>query len=64
MKTNKMGYFICGVLAAYGLVVACGNMDSKEVTKKKNDDDNSCLRKLFDCNKKNVPVETVKIVVE
>ncbi len=30
MKTNKIGHFICGVLATYGLVVACGNMkDSK-----------------------------------
>ena len=26
MKTNKIGHFICGVLATYGLVVACGNM--------------------------------------
>ena len=27
MKTNKMWHFVCGVLATYGLVVACGNMD-------------------------------------
>jgi len=27
MKTNKIGHFICGVLATYGLVVVCGNMD-------------------------------------
>ena len=27
MKTNKIGHFVCGVLATYGLVVACGNMD-------------------------------------
>ena len=27
MKTNKIGHFVCGVLATYGLVVACGNME-------------------------------------
>ena len=59
MKTNKIGHFVCGVLATYGLVVACGNTDSKEVVEKKNGDDNSCLGKLFDCNKKNAPVNVV-----
>ena len=27
MKTNKMEHFVCGVLATYGLVVACGNAE-------------------------------------
>ena len=30
MKTNKMEHFVCGVLATYGLVVACGNMKDHE----------------------------------
>ena len=29
METNKIGRFVCGVLATYGLVVACGNMKEK-----------------------------------
>ena len=33
MKTNKIGHFICGVLATYGLVVACGNMKNDEESK-------------------------------
>ena len=58
MKTNKIGHFVCGVLATYGLVVACGNM--KKSASKENNDDNSCLGKLFDCNKKNAPTKTFK----
>ena len=26
MKTNKIRYFVCGVLVTYGLVVTCGNI--------------------------------------
>ncbi len=29
METNKIGRFVCGVLATYGLVVACGNMEKR-----------------------------------
>ena len=29
METNKIGRFVCRVLATYGLVVACGNMKEK-----------------------------------
>ena len=32
METNKMGHFVCGVLATYGLVVACGNMEELSET--------------------------------
>ena len=39
MKTNKIGHFICGVLATYGLVVACGNMYNDIDTD--NDNDNT-----------------------
>ncbi len=48
MKTNKIGHFICGVLATYGLVVACGNME--EISIKENDEEDdkqSCLSKLY-----------------
>ena len=51
MKTNKMGHFICGVLATYGLVVACGNSEEfsiKEDTEKE-DGKQSCWSKL--CHK-------------
>ena len=55
MKTNKIGHFICGVLATYGLVVACGNTESNEESKEifvketaeKEDGEQSCLSKLY-----------------
>ena len=35
MKTNKMEHFVCGVLATYGLVVACGNMEESNQSGRK-----------------------------
>ena len=50
-----MEHFVCGVLAAYGLVVACGNMETQEILSIKTDESNgeqSCFSKLY---KKNTP---------
>ena len=71
MKTNKMGHFVCGVLATYGLVVACGNSTSSDEEEGDtyfrmmetggSDDKQSCLSKLY---KKNTPNENDLEVVE
>ena len=58
MKTNKMGHFICGVLATYGLVVACGNMKREDISLEETDEGDgkqSCWSKL--CNKKTEKTE-------
>ncbi len=51
MKTNKIGHFICGVLATYGLVVACGNMENNETPNSietgEENGEQSCLSKLY-----------------
>ena len=41
METNKIGRFVCGVLATYGLVVACGNMKENNTTEIKLKDNSS-----------------------
>ena len=52
-----MEHFVCGVLATYGLVVACGNMETPE----EEDGEQSCLSKLY---KKNTPNGSILRVVE